>query len=220
MKVIGAGYGRTGTKSLKVALELLGFNQCYHMIELVQNPKGVQFWEAASQGKFVNWDALFKGYQAIVDFPGCCFYQELIKYYPEAKVILTLRDPQVWYESSLSTIYKAGPQGFEKLLMMLKLPFSAKHRQIIRVFGLANQVYWQGEFQGKFQDRAYAIKQFQQHTETVKQIVPPERLLVYEVKQGWEPLCRFLNLPVPADQPFPHLNQREGFKQMSQQLIN
>jgi len=219
IKVIGAGYGRTGTLSLKAALETLEFGKCYHMIELLQNPEGVQFWEDASQGKPVNWKSLFEGYQAIVDFPGCSFYEELMQYYPDAKVVLTVRDPQAWYESSLNTIYRAGPQGIQKLQMTLQLPFSAKLRRIVRVFRLADQLYWQGEFQGKFEDKEYAIGCFQQHIEAVKQVVPSEQLLVYEVKEGWEPLCRFLNVPVPLGQPFPRLNERETFGQMSRQLM-
>ncbi len=220
IQIIGAGYGRTGTLSLKVALEMLGFQKCYHMIELLQNPAGVQHWEAASQGEPVDWNALFESYEAIVDFPGCSFYQELMQYYPHAKVILTTRDPHTWYESSLNTIYKAGPQGIQKLLMTLQLPFSAKLRRIIRVFRLAELAYWQREFQGRFEDRDYAIERFNQRLEEVKRVVPPEQLLVYEVKQGWEPLCRFLDVPVPVDQPFPRLNERETFGQMSRQLMN
>ncbi len=219
IKVIGAGYGRTGTLSLKSALETLGFGKCYHMIELLQNPGGVEFWEAASQGKPINWKALFQGYQAIVDFPGCSFYQDLMQYYPDAKVVLTVRDPQAWYESSLNTIYKAGPQGIQKLLITLQLPFSAKLRRVMRVFRLADQVYWRGEFQGRFQDKEYAIECFQQHIEEVKRVVPVEQLLVYEVKEGWEPLCGFLDVPAPLGEPFPRLNERETFGQMPQQLM-
>src|SRR3712207_2137652 len=106
IKVIGAGFGRTGTSSLKNALEELGFTKCYHMEELLYHPEDVVFWEAAQQGKKVNWDELFTNYQATVDFPGYRHYQELMQYYPDAKVILSMRSPEKWYESSYNTIYK------------------------------------------------------------------------------------------------------------------
>src|SRR5215210_5869069 len=96
IRVIGAGLGRTGTLSLKAALEELGFGACYHMIELLTHPEQVRFWEAASRRERVDWDALFEGYQAVVDYPGCRYYRELMEYYPEAKVVLTVRDPNTW----------------------------------------------------------------------------------------------------------------------------
>src|SRR5947208_7864431 len=108
IQVIGAGLGRTGTLSLKAALEELGFGPCYHMIELITHPEQVVYWEAASAGQPVDWDALFAGYQAVVDYPGCRYYRELMRHYPEAKVILTVRDPETWYESCMATIYQAG----------------------------------------------------------------------------------------------------------------
>ena len=106
LKVIGAGFGRTGTLSLKVALEQLGFTKCYHMTEVFAKPDHVKLWDAAARGEPVDWEALFRGYQATVDWPGCNFYQEYIRLYPEAKVILTLRDPDRWYDSARQTIYQ------------------------------------------------------------------------------------------------------------------
>src|SRR4028118_1909160 len=108
IRVIGAGLGRTGTLSLKAALEEVGFGACYHMIELLGHPEQVHFWEAASRGEPVHWDALFAGYQSIVDYPGCRYYRTLMEHYPDAKVVLTVRDPDRWYESTRETIYKAG----------------------------------------------------------------------------------------------------------------
>src|SRR3712207_228473 len=105
IEVIGAGFGRTGTMSLKVALEELGFGPCYHMIELFGHPEHVELWETASQGKPVDWEKLFSGYRATTDWPACSFYGELMQRYPNAKVILTVRDPDRWYESTYNTIY-------------------------------------------------------------------------------------------------------------------
>ena len=218
IKVIGAGFGRTGTLSIKAALEELGFSKCYHMVELLTHPSDVKFWEDASQGKPVNWDALFDGYQAIVDYPGYRYYSQLMQHYPDAKVLLSIRDAESWYESTLKTIYQAGPKGWKKLKMALSLPFSPKLRNLVRIFRMADKDVWVKDFQGKFEDKPYAIGIFNQHIEEVKRLVPPERLLVYQVKEGWEPLCHFLGVSVPPDKPFPHLNDRATFQQASKEL--
>ena len=106
LKIIGAGFGRTGTLSLKVALEELGFSPCYHMIEVFERPADIAVWEAAALGKPIDWKALFAGYQATVDWPACIFYKELMQVYPDAKVLLTVRNPENWYESANSTIFQ------------------------------------------------------------------------------------------------------------------
>ena len=129
IKVIGAGFGRTGTLSIKLALEQLGFGKCYHMVELLENPQQVHFWEDANQGKPVDWEALFQGYQATVDYPGYRHYKQLMQYYPEAKVLLSVRDPEKWYESTYNTIYQAAPSLGQKIEMALKLPFSSRLRK-------------------------------------------------------------------------------------------
>lgn len=187
LQVIGAGHGRTGTLSLKAALEELGFGPCYHMVELLAHPEQVTYWEAAERGEAVDWDALFKGYRAGVDFPVFRHYRTLAEHYPDAKVVLTVRDPERWYESALNTIYRAGPAPLQKALMALQLPFSPRLRKLIRVFRLSEGV-WQKDFGGRFEDKAYALEVFKAHTEAVKRTVPEERLLVYDVKEGWEPL--------------------------------
>lgn len=219
IKIIGAGFGRTGTLSLKVALEMLGFDNCYHMDEMFQHPEHAIFWQNAIAGKPVDWDALFKDYQATVDFPWCCYYSQLMQHYPDAKVVLTIRDFEQWYESSLNTIYQVGRSRKANLLMILQLPFSAKTRHIFRLFRLIERDIWAGLFQGRFQDKDYALEVFNQHIESVKQSVPSERLLVYQVKEGWEPLCRFLGVPIPS-QPFPHLNQRTEFNQILKEVVS
>jgi hypothetical protein len=217
IKVIGAGFGRTGTLSIKLALEQLGFGRCYHMVELLENPQQVHFWEDAGRGKSVNWEALFQGYQATVDFPGYRHYKQLMQYYPEAKVLLSVRDPEKWYESSYNTIYQAAPGLGQKIQMAFKLPFSARLRHLLRVFRMAGTV-WKEDFSGRFEDKAFALEVFHRHNEEVKQIVPAHRLLVYEVKQGWEPLCKFLDVPVPGT-PFPKVNEQAGFKDKTQELL-
>lgn len=210
LEVIGAGHGRTGTLSLKAALEELGFGRCYHMVELLAQPEKISYWEAAERGS-VDWNALFEEYRAGVDFPVFRHYQALARHYPDAKVILTVRDPERWYESALNTIYRAGPSPLQKALLAFQLPFSPRLRKLIRVFRLSGDV-WQKDFKGRFEDKAYALQAFEAHTEEVKQTIPKERLLVYEVKEGWGPLCTFLNVPVP-DKPFPRLNDRASFGQ-------
>lgn len=208
MKVIGAGFGRTGTMSLKAALEELGFDKCYHMIEVMQNPSHVRVWKQALEGKTVDWDALFDGYQATVDWPGCTFYQELMEQYPDAKVLLSVRDPERWYTSTHQTIYT-----FNHNPVMLLIPAS---RPIMQ---MTHQLIWKKTFHGQFENRQYAIDIFNDHIETVKRTVPADRLLVYDVKQGWEPLCHFLEVPVPQDKPFPHLNDTESMQKMVQQRL-
>jgi hypothetical protein len=216
IQIIGAGMARTGTLSTKQALEELGFSRCYHMIELLTHPEHVSHWEAAARGAPVDWDALFAGYQATVDYPGFPYYRQLMERYPEAKVLLNVRDAESWYESVRATIYQVAPSTMQKVLMSLKLPFSRRLRRMVRIFRMGKSVMWQGLFGGRFEDREHAIAVYNRHNEEVQRIVPPERLLVYQVKEGWEPLCRFLGAPVP-DKPFPRLNDRDTFRERLKQ---
>jgi hypothetical protein len=198
MYVIGAGFGRTGTTSTKAALELLGFAPCYHMLEVIVHPPDVAHWRAAVAGRPVDWRQFFRNYRATVDWPACEFYQELMAVYPDAKVLLNVRDPERWYDSMASTIYPlnmAVPHWLRRLVPHLD-----------RFLRLNMEMLWQGRFGGRFEDRNHAIEVYTRHVEEVKRVVPPERLLVFDVKEGWEPLCRFLGVPVPTDQSFPHLN--------------
>ena len=105
LSVIGAGFGRTGTMSLKLALDQLGFGPCYHMTEVFKNPKASGYWEAAADGKPIDWEEVFAGYRSTVDWPGATFYKQLADAYPEAKVILTERDAEAWFESTQATIF-------------------------------------------------------------------------------------------------------------------
>lgn len=210
MKIIGAGYGRTGTKSLQTALEKLGYGNCYHMEKLLRNPADVVHWKNVYQEKVVDWNTLFKNYQAIVDFPGAMYYKELADFYPESKVILTVRDPEKWYDSVYSTIFSFDPGPLLKLKMLLKMPFSATARNLFQVILLNDKAIWEKYFEGKFKDREYVIKKYLQHVEEVKQVIPADRLLVYEVKDGWQPLCDFLNKEIPTN-VFPNSNKQEDF---------
>jgi hypothetical protein len=208
IKIIGAGFGRTGTLSMKTALEELGFGPCYHMMEVFSHPKHAPVWEAAAKGETVNWKELFNGYQATVDWPGCTFYKEFMQIYPDAKVLLTVRDPEKWYESTQSTIYHRTVRTnapFSRRLLRLLRP------DILKTVRMINTLIWEGTFNDNFTDKPYAIEIFNQHIEEVKKVVPPERLLVYNVKEGWEPLCAFLGVEVPRNKPFPHLNDRVSF---------
>lgn len=195
LKIIGAGFGRTGTLSTKVALEELGFGPCYHMTELFHKPGAEEQWEAVVRGEPVDWHTLFAGYQATVDWPACAYYKELMRVYPDAKVLLTVRDPERWYESVRTTIYYGSQSRIAE----------SSHARMV------NDLVWQGTFNGKVEDKDYAIAVFNQHIEEVKQYVSPANLLVYNVKEGWEPLCAFLKVEFPVDKPFPHLNDRDTF---------
>jgi hypothetical protein len=210
LEVIGAGFGRTGTMSLKVALETLGFGPCYHMTEVFTHPEHVELWRAAAQGKPLAWEQIFDGYRATVDWPGCAFWAELLQSYPDAKVILTVRDPNEWYESAYNTIYRISGAASSPVFYLASLLVPAakrmKHAQRMII-----EVVWQRDLDGRFEDRGYAIETFERHNEEVKQHVPAENLLVYEVRDGWGPLCEFLGVEMP-DEPFPHLNDSEVFK--------
>lgn len=201
IKVIGAGFGRTGTSSLKIALEQLGFSPCYHMDVVMENPSHTQIWCEAAANQAVNWNLFFQGYQATVDWPSTAFYQELMSIYPDAKVILTVREPEKWYTSVYNTLYQ--DQLHPEMWVEYGWP--------LEIDNMVKKLVWQGTFEGKFEDKSFAIDRFRQHNEEVKRVVPPEKLLVYEVKEGWQPLCQFLNVPLPPDKPFPHANSRAEY---------
>jgi Sulfotransferase domain len=208
LKVIGSGFGRTGTLSMKAALEQLGFGPCYHMREVF--PKHVAAWHKVGLGLPVDWHELFKGYQSSVDFPACIYYRELMQAFPVAKVVHTVRDPQRWYQSAYETIYRftnITPPWARRLI-----------RPIGRQIDMVNLVIWGAVFKGEFENRERAIDIFRQHTEEVLRTVPPERLLVFDVKDGWEPLCKFLQVPIP-DTPFPHLNDGEHMQRMMSRML-
>ena len=194
LSVIGAGYGRTGTLSLKAALEQLGYEKCHHMIEVINRPGEADKWLAAIDDPATDWDALFDGFQACVDWPACHFYRALADYYPQAKVILTVRDPAEWFRSmSATTLGVIRPR--------LAHPENRN---------LGTELVVKAAFEGNIDDAAHAVEIFQRHTREVIDAIPPERLLVYDVREGWGPLCAFLEKSIP-DTPFPRVNAREEF---------
>lgn len=197
MKVIGAGLGRTGTMSLKAALEELGFGPCYRMSELAKNPAHHKVWDRAAWGEPVVWGEVFGDYQATVDWPGCAHYKELMQAYPEAKVLLSIRDPDQWYDSMINTVYSHHKAVLSEGAGQVLPP-----RSVDKVWDLIHS--------GKFEDRRLAVEAFNQHNEEVKSHVPADRLLVYEVKDGWGPLCGFLDVEAPEGKAFPRLNDAEG----------
>lgn len=210
LKIIGTGMGRTGTHSLKLALEELGFSKCYHMEELVNHPSDITYWEDAYAGKAVNWDELFSGYQAAVDIPAFIFYKELMLQYPEALFIHTTRDPDSWYKSFGDTIIKQSKPSIGQILAMsIQLPFSAKMRGQLRVFKFAGKFLKQFLPAG-FADKEKTIIAFNEWNRKVLEYIPKEKMLVFDARDGWEPLCRFLKVPVPQ-QPYPHSNTTKEF---------
>ena len=202
LELIGAGFGRTGTLSLKQALETLGLAPCHHMLEVMLHPGSDEGWYRAALGEPTDWKALVSGYRAQVDWPGCRFWRELSEAFPAAPVLLSLRDPERWYESAHETIYQAVRRALEsddpEVRARLRMP---------------DKVVFQDTFGGRFEDRAFAIGVFEAHNEAVQRAIPAERLLVYQVAEGWEPLCRFLGRPVP-EVAFPHANSRDEFRAM------
>jgi len=192
LKVIGAGFGRTGTLSLKIALEHLGFGPCYHMVEVFKNPEAPGWWIDAADGN-PNWSRIFEGYGACVDWPGTTFYAALAEVYPDAKVILTERDPEAWFRSSQATIFpNATPPDTD-------VPFDRMFRKVIGRL-----------FDNRMRDHDKVIEVFNRHNAEVRRRIPPHRLLVYQVEQGWEPLCRFLGVATPTI-PMPKMNTTEEF---------
>ena len=197
LDVIGAGFGRTGTTSLKVALERLGFEKCHHMQEVAPSRRQVEAWQAIADGEAPDWDAVFDGYRAACDWPSCTYWEALCRHYPDARVVLTLRDEVRWWDSVAETIYPAS--SLPPRWIAWAIPPLARFRKMVFA-----QV-WDGVFGGRFEDREYATQLYREHNAAVRAGVPAERLLVFEVKDGWEPLCRFLGVPVP-DEAFPHAN--------------
>jgi len=205
LEVIGAGFGRTGTASLKAALEQLGYVKTHHMYEVMKSREQMRMWHEISQGIPPDWDEVFEGFPAAVDFPSASYWRELADHYPEAKVLLTVRSADSWWKSARSTIMEIGtvvPRWARRWIPRLRIDGE-----------MVNGTVWDKMFSGRQFDEAYAKQVFLDHIAEVKAAIPPERLLVYEVRQGWEPLCAFLGKPVP-ETPFPHVNDTADFRKM------
>ena len=211
LQLIGAGFGRTGTMSTFTALNELGY-PCYHMTEVILNKENkthLDFWNRvanAPAGKQHNWDEVLGNYTATVDNPGCCVWRELLEAYPDAKVLVTLhpRGPEAWYESTIDTIYFTENLWQFKILKLLT-PFGKK------MGNMSTKLIWQRSHKGTMDDKDGAIARYHEHVEEIKAAVPPERLLIFKVDQGWEPLCKFLDVDIPKSE-FPNVNDRAEIK--------
>jgi len=193
LSIVGAGLGRTGTMSLKLALEQLGFGRCYHMFEVFQKPEAPGQWEAVADGAGPPWEEIFEGFSATVDWPSATYYKEIAAAYPEAKVILSLRDPEAWFASTQATIFNRD----------FSSPSSQFERMIAKVVGRM--------FDMRMHDHDWVIGVYERHNAEVQRVISPDRLLVYDAAQGWGPLCAFLGVAEPAG-PMPKVNTTEEFQ--------
>ena len=198
LKVIGAGLGRTATFSLKFALEHLGFGPCHHMSEVfADGRRQVPLWLDVIAGK-PDWDAIFAGFEATSDYPACTYWRELAAHFPDAKVVLTVRDADSWFDSVSETIFSEGMQGSLK-----GSPVGAMMQGVIF-----------DHFDGAITDRAFMTDWFRRRNQQVIDALPSERLLVFSPKEGWGPLCAFLGVPVPGI-AFPRVNSRDEITERS-----
>lgn len=193
LEVIAAGLGRNATFSMKFALERLGFGPCHHMIEVFAAGRTqVPLWIEASRGN-PDWDAIFDGFKSTSDYPSANYWREIANHFPEAKVVLTTRSPDSWFESVSATIFspkmQEGAVGTPLGDMMKGVVFDH--------FG-----------GGDIRDRSFMTDWYAKRNQTVIDTLPPERLLVFHPKMGWGPLCEFLGVEVP-DVPFPKVNSRD-----------
>ncbi|WP_162178350.1 sulfotransferase family protein [Parvularcula oceani] len=202
LEVIGAGFGRTGTASLKIALERLLGAPCYHMSEVLGRAGHMDLWLDAAEGR-PDWDAIFADYAATVDFPAASYWRDLAAAYPEAKVVLTTRDPETWFRSTQATIF--SPVLHDRLA-------GTKWERMLRAT-------IEEHLGGDYGDREALLATFARHEAAVREAVPPDRLLVFKVAEGWGPLCRFLGQAEP-DEPFPRVNAREDFDTLAELLAS
>ncbi|MEN8182034.1 MAG: sulfotransferase family protein [Myxococcota bacterium] len=192
LRVVGAGMGRTGTNSLKLALERLLGEPCYHMFECFQRPEHMPRWTAATRGELPDWDELLAGYGAAVDFPPAAFWPELMHSYPDALILLSVRDTDDWWRSASRTIFPS----------VLALPPGPLREMI--------DALWSARFTLDIEDEQAAKAAFEAFNDRVRAGVAPERLLEWRPGDGWEPICAALGLPVPPE-PFPHVNTTADF---------
>ncbi|MEM7121774.1 MAG: sulfotransferase family protein [Pseudomonadota bacterium] len=192
LRVVGAGVGRTGTASLKQALERLLGGTCHHMFEVSANQDEIPVWKAAAHGTMPDWHAFLSRYVAIVDWPGAAFWRELTTAYPDALVLLSVREPESWYKSASETIFADDAGGDSPALLDM----------------------WHALARNRFcddpHDKDKLIAAMLAHNAAVEAAIPPERLLQWQAGDGWEPICTALDLPVP-DEPFPHTNTKAQF---------
>ena len=200
LKVIGSGFGRTGTRSLKDALEQLGFAPCHHMEEVFNNPKQVPVWQAVVAGETVDWHSVYAGYKSQIDWPGSHVWRELSEAFPGAKVIHSQRPDETWWNSFSKTIGK----------LLAIYPEMDQPPHVRNMMDAGMEFIGNRTFGGKFDDREAALAAYHLRAKEVRATIPPERLLVFDVADGWDPLCAFLDVPVPEG-PFPHHNVESDF---------
>jgi Sulfotransferase domain len=192
LQLVGAGFGRTGTTSLKKALETLGYGACYHMQTAMTRPGHAAFWWRAKTRGDADFRHFLRRYRSAIDWPVCEFHREILRDVPTARVILTIRDADAWYDSMRETLWAIGS---------------------VFPWWMQDAVIWNGSFAGRFLERDFAIARYREHVDEVVRSVPPDRLLIFDVRQGWPPLCRFLGVEVPST-PFPRLNNRKFFRKI------
>jgi hypothetical protein len=198
--VIGAGMGRTSTMSLKTALEMLGFGPCHHMLEMANVRHTADGWRRAALGEDVDFVALLEGYNASCDWPSAAFWRPLSKCFPDAKVILTERPEEKWWASISKTIFVSLTSPREQV---------PPERRAQR--DMAEEVILRHTFGGNVTEKEHVLAVYRAHNAAVKATIPPERLLVFDGADGWEPLCTFLGVPVP-DEPYPNTNSTAEFQ--------
>ncbi len=191
LRVVGAGLGRTGTHSLKFALEKLLGGPCYHMAEVFPRPDHVNAWLAAANGTLPDWHALFAGFHAAVDWPMASYWEEIASAFPDAIILHSVRDAEAWWKSASTTIFPTIDAAPEPWRTMVRRVFATR-------------------FTPDIHDREAAIAAYEAHNERVRRLAPPARLVEWRAGDGWAPLCRALRIPVP-DEPFPHVNTTEEF---------
>jgi hypothetical protein len=197
VQVVGAGVGRTGTHSLKIALEQLLGGRCHHMVEILGDPSQIPGWIDAIDGKAVDWNTLLADYRTIVDWPGASFWPELAAANPDALVLLSVRDPESWYRSASNTIFLA----FDRLPEEAR-PWMEAVRRLLH-----------DRFSDQFDNPTAMMDAFERHNDAVRAGIPAGRLLEFRMEDGWEPLCERLGVAVP-DEPFPLTNTTNDMRSM------
>jgi len=215
LQVIGAGCGRTGTASLQKALNDLGYGT-YHMFENIKNNNTPMWIEAAKTPATYDYSKIFdaQGFTATVDFPASTFFVELLARYPDAQVVLSVRSPESWAKSVLDTIWSA--EGLERHPVVKKDDVWGPFQEMCELY----RARMLGDAADKINidDPAELAKAFEAWNAKVKETVPTGKLLIFEAKDGWGPLCKFLGKPIPSE-PYPNVNDTEEFKAMTAKLI-
>lgn len=200
LSVIGSGFGRTGTTSLAMALRQLDFGPCHEMQEIFHNPEMVSDWVSFANNRLMDWEQVFKGYESQVDWPGSYVWRELLQAYPLAKVIHTARPEEAWWKSFSATVGK-----FMNVHHEMPLPPHVHVMVDATIEFIGKQT-----FGGNWMDKEAALVAYRKRNAEVRAVVAPEQLLIYDVSQGWGPLCDFLGVPEPLT-PFPRTNAQEDF---------